>query len=65
MISASIQGTNGNPKIEPAFLWSRNAMAIFDLSLTPKSEIVHTSPIELLDPENVGVALEILLLSCI
>ena len=36
--------------------------AIFDLPLTPMLDSVHTSPTELLDPENVGVAFEISLL---
>ena len=34
-------------------------------ALTPVSESVHTSPIELLDPETVGVAIGISLLSSI
>ena len=40
-------------------------VAIFYLLLTPISESVHTSPAVLLDPENVGQAYEISLLSCI
>ena len=36
--------------------------AIFDLPLTSISDSVHTSPAELLDPENVGVAFKISLL---
>ena len=39
--------------------------AIFDLPLTPLSDSVHTSPSELLDPKNVGVAIGISLISCI
>ena len=39
--------------------------AIFNLPLTPLLNSVHTSPTELLDPENVGVAVGISLLSCI
>ena len=39
-------------------------VAIFDLPLTQMSESVHTSPTELLDPENVGVAFGISLISC-
>ena len=39
--------------------------AIFDLPLTQMSNSVHTSPAKLLDTENVGVAFEISLLSCI
>ena len=39
--------------------------AIFDLSVTRMLESVHTSPAVLLDPENVGVAFGISLLSCI
>ena len=38
---------------------------IFDLPLTPMSERVHTSTNELLDPENVGVAFVISLLSSV
>ena len=38
-------------------------VAIFDLPLTPVSDSVHTSPIELLDPETVGVAIGMSLLS--
>ena len=37
--------------------------AIFDLPFNPMSESVHTSPTELLDLENVGVAFGISLLS--
>ena len=39
--------------------------AIFDLSVTRMSESVHTISAVLLDPENVGVALGILLISCL
>ena len=39
--------------------------AIFDLPLTVLSESVQTRTTELLDPENVGVALGISLLSSI
>ena len=39
--------------------------AIFDLLLTLMSDSVHTSSTELLDPENVGVALGISVLSCV
>ena len=39
--------------------------AIFHLPLTSTSESVHSSPTELLDPENVDVAFGISLLSCI
>ena len=39
--------------------------AIFDLTLTPMSESVYTTPIELLDPENVGVVLRMLLPSSV
>ena len=39
--------------------------ALFDLPVTPMSESVHTSAVVLADPENVGVAFGILLLSCI
>ena len=39
--------------------------AFFDLSVTHISESVNTSPAVLLDPENVGVAFGISLLSCI
>jgi hypothetical protein len=39
--------------------------AIFDLLLTPTSHSIQTSPVVFLDPENVGVAVEILVLSCI
>ena len=39
--------------------------AIFNLPLTPMAESVHISPTELLDPENVGLAFRILLLSSI
>ena len=39
--------------------------AIFDLPLIPMSESAHTRTSELLDPENVGVAFEISLLSCV
>ena len=38
---------------------------MFDLPVTPTSEIIHTSITVLLDPENVGVAVLISLLSCI
>ena len=37
--------------------------AIFDLPVTPTSESIYTSPTVLLDPENVGVAAGISLLS--
>ena len=37
--------------------------AIFDLPLTPMSESVHPYTTDLLDPENVGAAIGILLLS--
>ena len=37
--------------------------AIFDLTLTPMSERVYTSPTELLDPDDVGVAFGISSLS--
>ena len=36
---------------------------VFDLPLTSMSASVHTSPTELLDPENVGIAFGISLLS--
>ena len=39
--------------------------AIFDLPLTPMSEIVHTSSTVLVNLENVGVAFGISLLSCV
>ena len=39
--------------------------AIFDSPVTPMSESVHIIPAVLQDPENVGVAFGILLLSCI
>ena len=39
--------------------------AIFDLPLTPMSESVYTSHTELLDPQNVGIASEISLQSCL
>ena len=38
---------------------------MFDLPVTPTSESIHTSIIVLLDPEIVGVAVGILLLSSI
>ena len=38
---------------------------IFDLPLTPMSERFHISPMQLLDPENVGVAFGLPLLSSI
>ena len=37
--------------------------AMFDLSVPPTSESIQTSPTALLDPENVGVAAGISLLS--
>ena len=37
--------------------------SIFDLPHTPMSESVHTSPTELLNSENVGVAVGIFLIS--
>ena len=40
-------------------------VTIFDLTLTPMSESVHNSLTELLDPENVGVAFGMSLLSSI
>ena len=40
-------------------------LAIFDLPLTLMSESVHTRTSKLLDPENVGVAFGISLLSCV
>ena len=46
-------------------MYFRLMAAIFDLSLTPMSESVHTSPTELLDPETVDVAFGISLLSSI
>ena len=39
--------------------------AIFDLPVTPTSKILYISSSVLLDPENVGVAVGISLLSCI
>ena len=39
--------------------------AIFDLWLTPTTHSIQTSPIVFLDLENVGIAVEISLLSCI
>ena len=41
------------------------AMAVIcDLPATQMSESVHTSPAVLLDPENLGIAFGIVLLSC-
>ena len=40
-------------------------VAILSYPLTPMLESVHTSPIVVLDPENVGVVFEISLLSSI
>ena len=40
-------------------------VAIFIEPLSPIAESVHTSPVVLLNPENVGVAFGISLLSCI
>jgi len=37
--------------------------AIFDFQVTPTSESLYSSPTVLVDPENVGVAVEISLLS--
>jgi len=39
--------------------------AIFDLSLTPMSDSIHTSPAVLLDPKHVDVAFGILLIALI
>jgi hypothetical protein len=39
--------------------------AMFDLSVTPTWKSVRTSPTALLDPDNKGIALGILLLTCI
>ena len=39
--------------------------AIFDLPLTPMSESVHTTTAKLLEPENVGLAVGISLLTSI
>ena len=47
------------------FICSFVMAAIFDVSLTPRSESVHTSPAVLLDHEHVGMAFGITLLSCI
>ena len=38
---------------------------MFDLTVTPTSASIPASPTVLLDPENVGVAVGISLLSCI
>ena len=47
------------------FMNFRLMATIFDLPVTPTSERIQTSYIVLLDPENVGVAFGILLLSCL
>ena len=44
-------------------MYFRLMAAIFDLPVTPTLETVHTSTTMLLDPENVRVAVEILLLA--
>ena len=47
------------------YLHFQFSAAIFDLPVTSTSKRIHTSPIVLLDPENVGVGFGISLLSCI
>ena len=46
-------------------MYFRSMTAMFDLPVTSTSETIHTSIIMLLDPENVGLAVGILLLSYI
>jgi hypothetical protein len=45
------------------FISTSSVAAIFDFSLSLTSDSVHTTPIVLLYPENMGVAVEISLLS--
>jgi hypothetical protein len=44
-------------------MYFRLMAAIFDVQVTPTSESIYSSPTVLVDPENVGVAAEISLLS--
>ena len=44
-------------------MYFRLMAAIFDLPVTPTSESIFNSPTGLLDPENVGVAVGISMLS--
>ena len=46
-------------------MYCRFMAAMFDLIVTLTSESIHISPTVLLDPETVGVAVGMLLLSCI
>ena len=46
-------------------MYFRLMAAIFDLPVTPTSESIYNSSTVLLDPENVGVAVGISLLSLI
>ena len=46
-------------------IYFRLMAAIFDLRLTQTSESIHTNFSVLSDPKNVGIAIEILLLSCV
>ena len=46
-------------------IYFRLMAAMFDLPVTPTSEIIYISSSVLLDPENVGVAFGISLLSCV
>ena len=46
-------------------MYFRLMVAIFDLLVTPTSKSIYSNSTVLLDPENVGVAAGISLLSCI
>ena len=46
-------------------MYFRLMAAIFDLPVTPTSKSIYDSSTVLLDPENVGVAAGISVLSCI
>ena len=52
-------------EISRYFICTSGTGGHLDLLDAPMSESIHTSPTELLDPENVGVAFGISLLSCI
>jgi len=47
------------------YIYSRFQAAIFDVSLIPTNGSVYISPVVLLDTENIGIAVGILLQACV